>query len=310
MRSGDEAITRAYLQHLSPRDLALLAGAPSPTPDLATGLDTDLAADLARSPEALDGRLNDPSVFDTLFARPGEGEPLLGASPFLAFAVAVHRCALELASMTYVSEWLGPGRHAPVFDVAQLRSFLDVPWNRFFLAELLHSYTHVASGSVFVRTRRGLRRQRFSELDPVRLAGLLEVVSDGERPGILRRLGDLALFLTGVFPDYVARRGFAPIEEGRLLRAGGMADDHRGHRTARPALVEAAGPGGAVGLLELLGTRWYRAAFVLLPQPVSGDVAVIGELPAHFGQARRILGLITERFLFHQRDRRFGPREG
>lgn len=151
MRSGDEAITRAYLQHLSPRDLALLAGAPSPTPDLATGLDTDLAADLARSPEALDGRLNDPSVFDTLFARPGEGEPLLGASPFLAFAVAVHRCALELASMTYVSEWLGPGRHAPVFDVAELRSFLDVPWNRFFLAELLHSYTHVASGSVFVR---------------------------------------------------------------------------------------------------------------------------------------------------------------
>ncbi len=303
MPPGDEAITRAYLQHLSPRDLALLAGAPA-----APGAVPDLAARLARFPEGLDGRLGDPSVFDALFG-PGEGEPLVGASPFLAFAVAVQRCAHELSSMSYVPEWLGPGRHAPVFDVAQLRSFLDVRRNRFFLAELLHSYTHVASGSVFVRTRRGLRRQRFSELDPVRLAGLLDVVSETERPGILRRLGDLALFLTGVFPDYVSRRGFAPIEEGRLLRAGGMTDGRRGAGAPGPALVEAAGPGGAVGLLELLGTRWYRAAFLLLPRPVPEDVAVIGDLPAHFGQARRILGLVTERFLFHQRDRWFGPRE-
>ena len=305
MPPADEAIRRAYLQHLTPRDLALLTGAPA----AAAGAAPDLATHLAGFPGGLEGRLGDPAVFDALFGPPGEGEPLVGASPFLAFAVAVHRCAHELASMSYVSEWLGPGRHAPVFDVAQLRSFLDVGRNRFFLAELLHSYTHVASGSVFVRTRRGLRRQRFSELDPVRLAGLLDVVSETERPGILRRLGDLALFLTGVFPDYVSRRGFAPIEEGRLLRAGGMADGRREAGAPGAAMVEAAGPGGAVGLLELLGTRWYRAAFVLLPRPVPEDVAVIADLPAHFGQARRILGLITERFLFHQRDRWFGPRE-
>ena len=98
--------------------------------------------------------------------------------------------------------------------------FIGPPRHRLFLAELLAFLYHVASGSVMVATRRGLRRQRFSELDPVRLAGLLEVVSREERPGILRRMGDLALFLTGVFPDYVARRGFGPIEEGRLLRAG------------------------------------------------------------------------------------------
>jgi hypothetical protein len=307
MPPADEAITRAYLQHLSPRDLDLLVGG------AAAGAPPDLARHLARLPEGLDGRLGDPSVFDALFGPPGKEEPLVGASPFLAFAVAVHRCAQELASMSYVTEWLGPGRHAPVFDVAQLRSFLDVRRNRFFLAELLHSYTHVASGSVFVRTRRGLRRQRFSELDPVRLAGLLDVVSETERPGVLRRLGDLALFLTGVFPDYVSRRGFAPIEEGRLLRAGGMpgggADRRPGAGAPGPAIAEAAGPGGAVGLLELLGMRWYRAAFLLLPRPVPEDVAVIGDLPAHFGQARRILGLVTERFLFHQRDRWFGPRD-
>ncbi len=301
MPPGDEAITRAYLQHLTPRDLALLAGAPTPTPDLATRL--------ARSPEGLDGRLSDPSVFDELFALPGEGEPLLGASPFLAFAVAVHRCALDLASMTYVSEWLGPGRHAPVFDVAQLRSFVDAPWNRFFLAELLHSYTHVASGSVFVRTA--------PRPAP---AALLRAGSGapGRPPGRGLRLraaghpashGRLGAVLDRRVPRLRRPAGLCPDRGGPPAAAGGMAN-RRGHGAPSPAPVEAAGPGGAVGLLELLGTRWYRAAFLLVPQPVSEDVAVIGELPAHFGRARRILGLITERFLFHQRDRWFGPREG
>ena len=66
------------------------------------------------------------------------------------------------------------------------------------------------------------------------------------------------------------------------------------------------GDGGAVGLLEQLGRRWYRAAFDALPRPVSGNVAVLGELPERFGDARRILNFVTERFLFHHRDRWFG----
>ena len=57
---------------------------------------------------------------------------------------------------------------------------------------------------------------------------------------------------------------------------------------------------------EQLGRRWYRGAFELLPRPVPGNVAVLGELPERFGQARRILNLVTERFLFRYRDRWFG----
>ena len=140
-------------------------------------------------------------------------------SPFLAFAVAVEQAGQQLSAASYVPEWAGVGRRTPLFDVPRLRDFMSSPWRRFFLAELLASYTRVASGSVVVATRRGLRRQRFSELDPVRLAGLLDVVPDAERPGVLRRLGDLALFLTGVFPDYVARHGFGPVDQSRLLRS-------------------------------------------------------------------------------------------
>jgi hypothetical protein len=244
-------------------------------------------------------------VFEAVFSAQQEGDPLLGASPFLVFSVAVHRAAVRLKSTGYVSEWLGPGRRAPVFDVDELRGFVAMPWHRYFLAELLASYTHVTSGSIVVSTPRGMRRQRFSELDPVRFAGLLDVVSGAERPGILRRLGDLALFLTGVFPDYVAKQGFGPIAEGRLLRASGIAIGGREGLPREPGAA-AFGDRGAVELLEQLGQRWYGAAVALLSDPPAPNVAVLGELPRRFRQARRVLGVVTEECLFAHRNQWFG----
>jgi hypothetical protein len=285
------AVTSAYLEHLTDGDLALLV--PGAADE---ALRHDGRATLPQRRGGIEDLLLHPQLFEAVFAPGRSGDPLLGASPFLAFAVAVHRTARDLASATYTAEWVGIGRRTPVFDVAGLREFLSQPWHRFFLVELLASYTHVSSGSVMVATRRGLRRQRFSELDPVRLAGLLEVVSPAERPGVLRRLGDLALFLTGVFPDYVARKGFAPIERGRLVRAG----------TLSPARRLDTGDDNAVALLEQIGRRSYQAAFQLVGQPVPGSVAVLGELSDRFSDARRILGVVTERFLFTQRTRWFG----
>src|SRR6266704_2453095 len=147
----------------------------------------------------------------------------------------------------FVGEWAGPRQRLPVFDAATLRDFLAAPARRLFLAELLASYVHVASGSVLVQTRRGWRRQRFSELDPVRLAALLDVVPAGERVGIYRRLGDLALFLTGVLPDHTATRAFAPVDAQRLLRHAGL----EGVEAGRPgSMAEPAWGSGGVALLE------------------------------------------------------------
>jgi hypothetical protein len=295
-----EPVAHAYLEHLTGDDLDLLASAlpPEQTPARLRHL-------LGSHPALLDEALGSQAVFEAVFAGVSDRAPLLGASPFLVFAVCVHRAADELGSMSYVDEWLGPGRRAPVFDVEQLREFVSHPARRLFLAELLTSYTHVASGSVVTFTRRGLRRQRFSELDAVRLAGLLNVVSESERPGIFRRLGDLALFLTGVFPDHTARRGFGPIEEGRLRRSGVLA----GRAVTGPALrlgSPAQRDESAVALLDQLGRRWYRAAVSLVPKPRPQNMVVVEELVERFGHARRFLGLVTDRFLFPHRDRWFG----
>ena len=300
------AITAAYLDHMTDRDLALLA-APLSEGGRREGA-WGVRGSLLSRRGGIEDLLLQRELLEAIFTRNG-GDPLLvGVSPFLVFAIAVHQAVRELRSATYVPDWARTGRGTPVFDVARLREFAAAPWSRFFLAELLASYTRVASGSVVVVTARGLRRQRFSELDPVRMASLLEVVPEPERPGVFRRLGDLALFLTGVFPDYVARRGFGPLEESRLLRAG-IAPKAPLHGPSPPLRHDEAGHTrgeGAVALLEELGRRWYRATWELLPSPPPANTAVLRDLADHFDDARRVLGIVTRRFLSMSRGQWFG----
>ena len=308
MPSDDVAVTASYLDHLTDQDLAFLCQ-PDRPPGSADGASTDDFRALVRSRRGgIEGLLGRPDVYEGLFSVDRSSGPLMLVSPFLAFAVAVQRARLDLSSTPYVPEWVGVGRRTPVFDVPRLMEFASAPWRCFFLTELLASYSRVASGSVVVATRRGLRRQRFSELDPVRLASLLDVVPDAERPGVFRRLGDLALFLTGVFPDYVGRRGLSTVDQTRLLRSS-TGPGRRGatrEGSSRPVVNGVNRDDNAVALLGQLGRRWYRAAFRLLPAPVPANVAVISEMPERFDDARRILSVIAERFLFPHRDHWFG----
>jgi hypothetical protein len=275
-------VGRCYLEHLTPTDLRVLAGHGG-----GRGVD-DLRADPSRLEEALAS----PATFDAVFL-PGGGDLLAEVSPFLAFALAVHRAAVTLRGTVAVDEWVGPRRRVPVLGGPQLAEFLSDPARRLFLAELLASYTHVSSGAVWERTGRGWRRRRFSELDPVQLAGLVLTAPEPERPGVYRRLGDLALFLTGIFPDASAARRFPALAAGQLLHSGGVAG-------AEPP-EEIFGV-GRVGLLEYLGQRWYRLAFATAPEPRSASLHVVADVAARFGDARRILNLLADRYLFPWRE--------
>ena len=264
----------AYRDHLTSGDLAVLGAVAAGRPIVPA--------------------LSSADVEHVVFGSGAALDPGRAVSPFLTFAVAVHRVAERLAHATYVDEWVGPRQRVPVFAVEPLRTLLADPLQRFFFVELLASYTHVVSGSTWTATRRGWRRRRFSELDPVQLAGLLESVPAAERPGVLRRLGDLALFLTGVFPDHTATSSLGrPMAEAHLLRSASL----------DPSRTTA--PGNAFELLEILGARWYRLAQRLSPT-VSGSVAVLGAMAEHFTDARRILNVVTDQYLFPRREQWFG----
>jgi hypothetical protein len=264
----------------------------------AAGLGGD-AADLRADPERLDELLRSAAVYRALFGS-GESDPFLVASPLLAFAVLVNRVANELEEATFAEEWLGPGRTVPVFDVGSLREFLARPAHRTFLVDLLTSYTRVASGSVWQRTPRGWRRRRYSDLDPLRLAQLLEVVPEAQRPGVLRRLGDLALFLSGVFPEHVASH---PLEARHVDRMRRLLDAAAVDAPAAvpDELVRASGPQRGAWLLEWLGRRAYDLAMRADPRQ-RGELATVAQ---GFGRARRVLNVLTRRHLFPARGRWF-----
>jgi hypothetical protein len=284
----------AYLEHLTESDLSILGGA---VDEPATG---DASAYLRSHPELVEEALGSPAAFELVLGTEVDDELLVHASPFLVFAVAVHRTVDELGRTAFVEERITPRLRVPVFDAGQLREFGVDPARRYFMVEHLTSYTRVMSGPVWTQRRGRWRRQRFSELDAARLAATLDAVPEPDRPGIYRRLGDLALFLTGVFPDHSAARSVHPIELERLLRSLPVAD------ASAPTLADIeqlAGERGAAGLLEWLGPRWYHAAAERTP--VKGLSRLLDDLATRFDQARRFLNHLTDHYLFAVRNRWF-----
>lgn len=268
-----------YLELLSDSDLQVLAGAAGldePSPG-ASGAEA-LHSDPTLIPSAL--------TSEVAFARLMTSDPSsCDASPILLFAVLIHRAAAEVADAGFVSERLGGGSLVPVFDQLELGAYATDPGHRLFLIELLGSYTKVVSGPRWVRQGQRWRRLKFSELDAGHLAMLLEQVDEDEQSGIYRRLGDLALFVTGVFPDHSAQRPVPPIELERLLRS--LPPRARSTVTDE-SLQVLMGRGSTAALFAGFGPLWYR-------------LAALGQVADSFDQARRFLTFVTDRYLFNRR---------
>lgn len=282
--SADELdrIGARYLDQLTGADLRTLVHADDVP---AQEADARVSA-LRRQPALVLDVLDRPATSAALLnlvADRGHGG-LSFVSPFLVFAAAVHRTAADLSGASYAPERTAPRLRVPVFDGPQLAAYLADSWHRLFLAELLASFARTSSGVVVTRTPHGLRRRRWNDLDLVRLAALFEAVPEAQRPGVWRRLGDLALFLAGVFPDALERTVPGPAEAVRLAR-----------RTGLPTEPD---PDRATGaeLLEWFGAMWYRLAAD--NAVVTAATAVLRDTAEHIHPARRVLNAVADRYLF------------
>lgn len=257
----------SYLDGLTDRDLGTLAA-------IAGGDAAGLSAELHRRPWRIHDLLVRPDVFEKVLGR--HAHPSEAVSPFLLFAVLIHRTAEELREATYVNEWIGPRARMPLFDVAPLQEFVEDPGRTFFLAALLSSFAVPQAPPV--------------PAGPFDLQGMalwLDQVVPGDRRALFRRLGDLSLFLTGVFPDHTGTRPLRPIDAERLGRTIGMtAEEILGLR--EPTLSFA-----GLDALETLGSRWYGAA-------VSGGGVppIVGDVASRFRPARRVLNHLADRYLY------------
>jgi hypothetical protein len=269
MDTSRDAVARRYGEHLTDRDLSAL------TDDRPDQVDA-----LRRHPELVLDLLDRPAVADAvLTAAHDQGERFRYVSPFLLFAAAVHRAGDSLVGHTSVLDRTAPHSRIPILDGPVIAAFAADPTHRLFLAELLASYARLASGVVWRRDDRGWHRRRWDELDLPRLAELLADVSSDERPGVWRRIGDGALFLAGVYPEY-AERTYGGIGTMRLQRSTGLR-------------LRGEGPVGE--LLEDLAGRAYRQTHGAVP-------AGVVESPT---SARRLLTIIADRYL--HRDAVVGP---
>lgn len=238
-----DLIGSAYLDHLTDADLSELVHAG----DVAGVQAQARIQALRSSPGLILDVLDRPAVSAGLLGLSGDGDRFTLVSPFLVFAAAIHRIAADLSRTGYAPERTMPRLRVPVFDGPQLAQYLANPAHRLYLIELLASFARSSGGVIITRTPRGLHRRRWNDLDLSRLAMLLRALPERDRPAVWRRLGDLALFLTGVFPAAIERALAGRLDPARLALTTGL-----------PAPPDP--DFGPAELFEWFGAGWYRLA--------------------------------------------------
>ncbi len=267
-----------YLEHLTEGDLTAIAQV-----DGEHGSPETLRGELAAEPDLIDGLLAHPDLFDVIAGADGAGiEPVV--SPFLVFCVFANRAARDLVGASYVAEWTAPRCRLPIFDVATLRDFVEDGRRRYFLVELLTSFTSVAGGLAFANARAEGRTSK-SELDLAGLARAVDRLPQWQRPSGYRRLGDVALFSCGVFPDHTAAHPVAGDDREELARSAGVSEDTV---TSDHDLT----------FIESVGAGWYRRAVDATRDAVGAVPAFLGDVADHFRQARRVLNYLTDTYLY------------
>jgi hypothetical protein len=210
-----------------------------------------------------------------------DDEILLKISPSLFFEILLRKAAKDLSTVPYTYEKTRT-MSIPIFDAKDLVSLLNRESLLIYLADMLSSFTRVESYAVSIRIRKGIwRKIRFNDLDFHSLMSLCDVVDDAYRFSLYKRIGDICLFILGVFPVY-AERNYRYAVSGRI-RPGAS-----GRRRVSPQDYERE------------GQRFYRMA---AEHKTALDLElseVFWSLHKHFAKAKKPLTFIAEHYLTYK----------
>lgn len=237
--------------------------------------DPERVVELLRDKEDLQAPLlEDPRLAERLL---NEREVFVRVSPYLLFAVLLRRLRRDLEAKGFVLEADPQGRRLPVFAAREAADLLDTPELSEYLIELLCSFVRTHSGTLYWRERGVWRKRRFSDLNLDDLIALCEVVEAQFRPPLYKRAADLALFLSGVYPDYGSLR--------------------------RPFRRQLAG-GRTLPEYEREGRRFYTLAAREPARP--WPASVFEAMAERFTLAREVLNTLSEQYLKPLREECFG----
>ncbi len=225
---------------------------------------------------------------DRLFQRLVKEENiLLQLSPWLFFTVLLRRAWRDLEREAFTIEQRGRQK-VVLFDAEHVVQLLAQEPVRDYLATMLASFTRVESVTVLAEQRPGVwRAYRTNELDIEGMMRYSQTLDESFRFAPYKRIGDVCLFLTGVFPEYINGRNRYPLS-GQL------------RPRMRSRLLQ------TVEDFESYGRAFYQTAAEHEMARREGLHEVLIKLSENFILAEKPLAFIATRYLQFARHTLFG----
>jgi hypothetical protein len=240
--------------------------------------DHDHIIDLVRDKDdLLEPMLEDPKLVERLI---NELEVLVRISPYLMFTVLLRRVRRDLESESFVLERDARGKRIPVFEAAQAGQLLGDPPLREYLTEMLCSFVRTNVSVLYRQEGRGWQKRKFSDMDMDDMMALCQLVESQLKPRLYKRIADIALFLTGIYPDHASSFVRRPRSQDWRL----------------------------VPEYEREGRRFYALAAREMEPP--GPASVFEQLAEQFTLAREALNTLSDRYLKPLRARYFDQPDG
>jgi hypothetical protein len=134
-----------------------------------------------------------------------EEESFLKISPRLFFEILFRRTARDLEGIPYTLEKTLTMK-IPVFDPKEVAWLVTQEPFILYLADMLASFTRMESFTLAIRVGKGIwEKFRYNDLDILHLMRLTEAAESEQRFALYKRIADICLFLSGIFPDYTER---------------------------------------------------------------------------------------------------------
>ena len=231
--------------------------------------DSEHAAGLIQEDETfIEAMLDDDRLFQRLM---GGEEPLLHVSPWLFFTVLLRRTRRDLERETFTTE-RRQRQKVIIFDADRVIQLLEQEPLRGYLAAMLASFTRVESVTVRVRIReRVWRKYRTNEFDVEGLMRYCQALDEESRFGCYRRIADVCLFLSGMFPEHIEAQHRYPLS-GQLRprmrsRVCASREDYEAHGRAFYRLAAEHERARAEGLDDVLAA--LSEDFILAEKPLA-----------------------------------------
>jgi hypothetical protein len=243
-------------------------------PGLVAKIDT-----IKRDPVIIEGMMDHEA--HRLFRRimlMGEDSIMARITPRFLFEVLLRMARRDLVTQSYTVERMATQK-IPVFDIPAVVRFLDNKRVLKYLGDMMSSFIRVESFSLPVRVRKGIwRRIRFSDMDIDSLQRFCQAADEEHRFTFYKRIADLCLFITGIFPEYPT------MDFGHIFN-NGVRQSHSG-RFKR-----------SVEDYEEEGRHFYKLAGEHKDAEVMNLIEVFQQLHEGFSLARKPLNYISEHYL-------------